>query len=88
MTNRKVIFVKWKEFMDILGCYDDKGLDNPVGVHPHKKVDAMHKSSICPYSTLKISPTTQKKTYELYPFVDIMHRIFRHTLFPRIGKLD
>ena len=30
----------------------------------------------------------KKKTYELFPFLDILHRIFRHTLFPRTGNLD
>ena len=87
MTNGKLLSVKWKAFMELLG-YDDKGPDNPVGFRPHKEAGATHKSALWPYNTLKISPTTQKKTYELSPFLDILHRIFRHTLFPRIGNLD
>ena len=31
---------------------------------------------------------TGKVSYELWPFLDIMHRIFRNTLFPRVGNLD
>ena len=31
---------------------------------------------------------TQKETYELPAFLDILHRVFRETLFPRIGNLD
>ena len=37
---------------------------------------------------MKIHPEMRKKTYELFPFLDILHRIFRSTLFPRIGNLD
>ena len=31
---------------------------------------------------------TGKVSYELWPFLDIMHRIFQNTLFPRVGNLD
>ena len=87
MTNGRVLSAKWKDFMASLG-YDDQGLENPVGLRPHKEVAASHKSMLWPYSTEKVSPTTGKKSYELCPFLDIMHRIFRNTLFPRIGNLD
>ena len=41
-----------------------------------------------PYCTVKVHPVTEKKTYELSPYLDILHHIFRETLFPRIGNLD
>ena len=31
---------------------------------------------------------TKKETYELSTYLDILHRVFRETLFPRIGDLD
>ena len=31
---------------------------------------------------------TKKETYELSTYLDILHRVFRETLFPRIGNLD
>ena len=37
---------------------------------------------------MKINPETTKETYELPAFLDILHRVFRETLFPRIGNLD
>ena len=37
---------------------------------------------------MKINPETRKETYELSAVLDILHRIFRETLFPRIGNLD
>mgnify|MGYP006267166559 FL=1 len=35
-----------------------------------------------------ITKTEKGVKKEFKPFFDIMHRIFRHTLFPRIGNLD
>ena len=37
---------------------------------------------------MKIHPVTEKETYELPAFLEILHRVFRETLFPRIGNLD
>ena len=87
MKNGKLLFVKWKAFMELLGV-EDQGLDNPVGFRPHKNETSTHKQALWPYNTMKIHPLTEKKTYELFPFLDILHHIFRETLFPRIGNLD
>ena len=43
---------------------------------------------IWPYCTVKVHPVTKKETYELATYLDILHRVFRETLFPRIGNLD
>src|SRR6187399_2446686 len=34
------------------------------------------------------APETKKVTYELSTYLDILHRIFRETLFPRVGNHD
>ncbi len=87
MTNGKLLSVKWKAFMDLIGV-QDLGLESPVGFRPHRRTNATHKQALWPYCTLRINPETKKETYELPANLDILYRIFRETLFPRIGNLD
>ena len=86
MTNGHLLSAPWKDFMVSLS-YNDEGAQTPLGFRPHKEIAATHKEKLWPYSTRKVSETG-KVTYELWPFLEIMHRIFRNTLFPRIGNLD
>ncbi|KAE8802732.1 hypothetical protein D1007_21562 [Hordeum vulgare] len=67
MINGRVVFTKWKDFMDLLG-YDDKGLEDPVWLRSHKETATTHKSKLWPYCTVNISPTTSKKSYDFVPF--------------------
>ena len=87
MTNGKLLSVKWKAFMQLIGV-EDLGLESFVGFRPHGRPNATHKQALWPYCTLRINPETKKETYELPAFLDILHRVFRETLFPRIGNLD
>ena len=87
MTNGKVLAVKWQAFMGLLEV-EDQGLETPVGFRPHQNVTSTHKQALWPYCTRKVHPETRKETYELSTYLDILHRIFRETLFPRIGNLD
>ncbi|KAE8813218.1 hypothetical protein D1007_09728 [Hordeum vulgare] len=87
MTNGMLLSAPWKEFIGLLG-YDDQWLDNPIRFCPHKETVVNHKSHLYPFSTKKISSTTRKSTFALEPFQDIMHHIFQHSLFPRVGNLD
>lgn len=73
--------------MELFGI-EDQGLENLVGFRRHRNATSTHKQSLWPYYTLKINPGTQKDTYKLLAFLDILHRIFRETLFPRIGNVD
>ena len=73
--------------MELLGV-EDHGLASPVGFRPHRNTTSTHKQALWPYCTLKINPETKKESYELPAFLDILHRVFRETLFPRIGNLD
>ena len=71
--------------MSLLG-YPDEGLRKPLGLRPHHEGGATHKDELKPH--LIITKTEKGVKKELKPFFDIMHRIFRNTLFPRIGNLD
>ena len=87
MTNGKLLSVKWKAFMELIGV-QDLGLESSVGFRPHRRTNATHKQALWPYCTLRINPETKKETNELPAYLDILHRIFGETLFPRIGNLD
>ena len=87
MTNGKLLSVKWKAFMQLIGV-EDLGLESAVSFRPHRRANATHKQALWPYCTLRINHETKKETYELPAYLDILHRIFRETLFPRIGNLD
>ena len=73
--------------MELLGI-EDQGLETPVGFRPHHNATSTHKQALWPYCTLKVNPETKKETYEMTAFLDILHHIFRETLFPRIRNLD
>ncbi|KAE8776784.1 hypothetical protein D1007_50515 [Hordeum vulgare] len=87
MTNERLLCARWKSFMHLLNT-EDKGLDTPLGYRLHSEYVATHKQGLYKHNTKKISSTTCKSTWVLEPFLDIMHHIFLHTLFPRVGNLD
>ena len=65
----------------------DEGLNTPVGVHPNANPESANKNKLMPYYVEKLLPSG-KKAWVLNSFLDIMHRIFRNSLFPRIGDKD
>ena len=46
MTNGKLLSVKWKAFMDLLGVEDHR-LETPVGSRPHRTATSTHKQALC-----------------------------------------
>ena len=86
MTNGRQLSATWKEFMDLLHIPDD-GLHTPVGVRPHANSEFANKNLLQPFLVEKVLPNG-KSTWVLNSFLDIMHRIFCNTLFPRIGEKD
>ena len=86
MTNGRQLSATWKEFMDLPHIPDD-GLHTPVGVRPHANSESANKNLLQPFLVEKVLPNG-KSTWVLNSFLDIMHRIFRNTLFPRIGDKD
>ena len=79
MTSGRRFRVDWKDFMNCSGVADE-GEDNPVGLRPHKEAPPTHKSKLIRYSGTMKTLKGANRT-ELIPFLDIMHRIFRKTLF-------
>ena len=86
MTNGRQLSATWKEFIGLLHVPDD-GLHTPVGVHPHSNSESANKNKLQPFYVEKVLPSG-KSTWVLNSFLDIMHRIFRNTLFPHIGDKD
>ncbi|KAE8792932.1 exocyst complex component 7 [Hordeum vulgare] len=72
--------------MDLLRVRDE-GLDHPVGLRPHAKPHATAKEKLLPYLSVKHTPAGEV-SYVMNPFLDVMHRMFRNTLFPRVGNKD
>ena len=85
MTNGQKLTAKWKDFMDLLHVPDD-GLDSPTGVRPHANADSASKNKLQPFLVEK-TLASKKKVWVLNSFLDIMHRIFRNSLFSRIGDM-
>ena len=72
--------------MDLLRV-PDEGIHAPVGVRPHANAESVNKDKLMPFYVEK-KLASGKSTWVLNSFLDIMHRIFRHSLFPRIGDKD
>ena len=86
ITNGQRLTTTWKDFMDLLQV-PDEGLNTPVDVVPHANSESANKNKLQPYYVEKLLPSG-KKTWVLNSFLDIMYRIFRNSLFPRIGDKD
>ena len=80
MTGTQKMTGSWSEFMKFLKV-DFQGADNPLGLRPH----APSSSTATPKDRLQ---QLYVKKGVLPKHLDIMHRIFRNTLFPRIGNFD
>ena len=78
MTHGEKMTGSWAEFMKLLKI-NFAGLHNPVGLRPHRNPDTTPKDKLMPFYVRK---------GVLIPFLDIMHRVFRNTLFPRVGNKD
>ena len=85
MTSGRQLRTTWGAFMELLG-YPGGGLRKPLGLRPHHEEGPTHKDKLHPHMIITKTEKGVKK--ELEPLFDIMHHIFRHTLFPRIVNLD
>src|SRR4051812_43975299 len=65
--------------------------DEPLGLRPQTSSNARNKNELAPYqNTIEYTDAkgNDKRCVVLITFLDIMHRIFRSSLFPRVGNLD
>ena len=86
MTNGCQFTTTWKEIMDLLKV-PNEGLHTPVGVRPHANAVSASKDKLQPFYVEK-KLANEKTMWVLNPFLDIVHQIFCHSLFPRIGDKD
>ncbi|KAI4985520.1 hypothetical protein ZWY2020_018150 [Hordeum vulgare] len=80
MTGSPKLTGSWTEFMQLLNI-DFQGEENVLGMRPH----APASSTSTPKDRLQ---QLYIKKGVLPTHLDIMHRIFRNSLFPRIGSKD
>ncbi|KAI5016644.1 hypothetical protein ZWY2020_006495 [Hordeum vulgare] len=80
MTGTQKMTGSWSEFMKLLKV-DFQGDETPLGLRPH----APSSSTATPKDRLQ---QLYVKKGVLPKHLDIMHQIFRNTLFPRIGNFD
>ena len=90
MCDDDVLSCKWQVFLDLLQVpYTTP--DEAVGLRPHTPAPAKKKGELAPYQTSVVyhdAKGNEKSKLLLTPFLDIMHHIFRTSLFPRVGDLD
>ena len=86
MTDGRRLTATWKKFITLLGVLDE-GLATPQGVRPHANTESANKNRLQPFLVeKKLSSGTS--SWVLNSFLDIMYRIFRNSLFPRIEEKD
>ena len=81
MTGTKKMTGSWTEFMQFLHI-DFQGADTPLGLRPHAAAPTDRAPAKDRLQSLYLRKGVLPK------HLDIMHRIFRNTLFPRSGNFD
>ena len=84
MTKNHVLECTLKEFGEMLG-YPDSGSSDPSGWRAHENELSSSKDSI---SEITMVGGTCGKTAHLCQPFEILHRIYRETLMPRVGNWD
>ena len=84
MTKDKMLECTLKEFGEYLG-YTDKGEFEPSGWRCHINQLSSSKEYIAP---ITMENGTPGKTAHLVQPFEILHRIYRETLMPRVGNWD
>lgn len=69
----------------VLG-YDEKGLRSPMGFRPHDRARASDKNVLGDLYIARRGVMGDSK--DLKPLYDIMHRIYRSILIPKVGNQD
>jgi hypothetical protein len=77
--------VPWRAFCNALG-YDDTGLNGIGGIRPHDRATSMPKEKLAPLYIRGRGVIGESK--DLQKVYDIMHRVFRNVLLPKVGNQD
>ena len=85
MCRDEFFHVPWRAFCNALG-YDDTGLAGNGKIHPHDRAHSMHKEKLAPLYIDGRGLIGESK--DLEKVYDIMHRVFRNVLMPKVGNQD
>ena len=77
--------VPWRAFCNALG-YEDTGIEGQGGIRPHDRAHPMDKVKLAPLYIP--GHGIVGKSNDLLPVYDIMHRVFRCVLLPKVGNQD
>ena len=84
MTKDRVMSATMKEFGDLLD-YEDRGDDTPSGWRNYGEGLSSHRDVLAP---ITMDGGTPGKTAHLCQTYEILHRIYRETITPRVGNWD
>ena len=84
MTKDRVLSATMKEFGDLLE-YEDRGDDTPSGWRNYGEGLSSHRDVLAP---ITMEGGTPGKTAHLCQTYEILHRIYRETIAPRVGNWD
>jgi hypothetical protein len=85
MCHDEFFRVPWSAFCQALG-YEDTGLEGQGGLRPHDRDHPMDKEKLAPLYIPGRGIVGKSK--DLLPVYDIMHRVFRYVLLPKVGNQD
>ena len=85
MCRDELFQVPWRTFCNAIG-YDDTGLEGRGGIRPHDHPESMPKEKLAPLYIRGRGIIGESK--DLVKVYDIMHRVFRNVLLPKVGNQD
>ena len=85
MCRDEFFHVLWRAFCNALG-YEDTGVEGQGGIRPHDLAHPMDKVKLAPLYIP--GHGIVGKSNDLLPVYDIMHRVFRCVLLPKVGNQD
>lgn len=85
MTRDQLFKAPWKDFCSVLG-YGEAGKEDAMGFRPHEKDQASDKIVLASLYICGRGVVGDSK--HLQPLYDIMHRIYRSILIPKVGNQD
>jgi len=85
MCRDELFHVPWRAFCNAIG-YEDTGLEGRGGIRPHDFPESMPKEKLAPLYIRGRGIIGESK--DLEKVYDIMHRVFRNVLLPKVGNQD
>jgi len=86
MTNDRVMTAPWKEFAAAIG-YPENGASHPSEFHVHLMENPMKKDVLAAHHYI-VGRGIAGQQADLLPTYDILHRVFREVVNPKVGNFD